>query len=120
MVKQDQTDGNKILPTKAVQIIQEIDKELIQEEIHKSSFQIPFLFSNNLTTTEMRNKAAGKHRTVVTSYITDIDNSLIVNQMDAIALISRKQLKNIAANKRENKKLNKYTNIVNDILYCFV
>ena len=61
-VEWDQTDGNKILPTKAVQIIQEVDKELIQEEIHRSSFQISFLFSNNLMTAEMRNKAAGKNR----------------------------------------------------------
>src|SRR6266545_1661608 len=119
-VEWDQTDGNKIPPTKAVQIIQEVDKELIQEEIHRSSFQIPFLFSNNLTTAEMRNKAAGEYRTVVTSYVTDTDNSLTANQMDAVALISRKQLKNAAANKRENEKLNKYINMVNDVLYFFV
>ncbi len=119
-VEWDQTDGNKIPPTKAVQIIQEVDKELIQEEIHRSSFQIPFLFSNNLTTAEMRNKAAGEHRTVVTSYVTDTDNSLTANQMDAVALISRKQLKDAAANKRENEKLNRYINMVNDVLYFFV
>src|SRR6266496_6409216 len=86
-VEWDQTDGNKIPLTKAVQIIQEVDKELIQEEIHRSSFQIPFLFSNNLTTAEMRNKAAGENRTIVASYVTDTDNLLIVNQMDAVALI---------------------------------
>src|SRR6266496_441101 len=120
MVEWNQTDGNKILPTKAVQIIQEVDKELIQEEIYRSSFQIPFLFSNNLMIAEMRNKAAGEHRTVVTSYITDTDNSLTANQMDAIALISRKQLKDAAANKRKNEKLNRYINMVNDVLYFFV
>ncbi len=38
----------------------------------------------------MRNKAAGENRTVVTSYVIDTDNSLIANQMNAIALISRK------------------------------
>ncbi len=38
----------------------------------------------------MRNKAAGENRTVVTSYVTDIDNSLTANQMDAVALISKK------------------------------
>ena len=68
----------------------------------------------------MRKKAAGENRTVVTSYVTDIDNSLTVNQMDAIALISRKQLKDAAANKRENEKLNRYINMVNDVLYFFV
>src|SRR6266498_5323418 len=119
-VEWNQTDGNKILLTKAVQIIQEVDKELIQEEIHRSSFQIPFLFSNNLTTAEMRNKAASEHRTVVTSYVKDTDNSLTVNQMDAVALISRKQLKDAAANKRENEKLNRYINMVNDVLYFFI
>ena len=68
----------------------------------------------------MRNKAAGKHRTVVTSYVTDTDNSLIANQMDAVALISRKQLKNAAANKKENEKLNRYINMMNDVLYFFI
>ena len=68
----------------------------------------------------MRNKAAGEHRTVVTSYVTDTDNSLTANQMDAVALISRKQLKDAAANKRENEKLNRYINMVNDVLYFFV
>jgi len=71
-------------------------------------------------TTEMRNKAAGKNRTVVTSYVTDTDNLLTANQMDAVALISRKQLKDIAANKKENEKLNRYINMVNDVLYFFV
>ena len=68
----------------------------------------------------MRNKAAGEHRTVVTSYVTDTDNSLTANQMDAVALISRKQLKDAAANKRENEKLNRYINMVNNVLYFFV
>ncbi len=68
----------------------------------------------------MRNKAAGEYKTVVTSYVTDTDNSLTANQMDAIALISRKQLKDAAANKRKNEKLNKYINMVNDVLYFFV
>ena len=68
----------------------------------------------------MRNKAAGEHRTIVTSYITDTDNLLTVNQMDAVALISRKQLKDAAANKRENEKLNRYINIVNNVLYFFI
>ena len=68
----------------------------------------------------MRNKAAGKNRTIMTSYVTDTDNLLTVNQMDAVALISRKQLKNAAANKRENEKLNRYINMVNDVLYFFV
>ena len=40
--------------------------------------------------------------------------------MDAVVLISRKQLKDTAANKRENEKLNKYINMVNDVLYFFV
>ena len=68
----------------------------------------------------MRNKAAGENRTVVTSYVIDTDNSLITNQMNAVALISRKQLKDAAANKKENEKLNRYINMVNDILYFFV
>ncbi len=38
----------------------------------------------------MRTKAAGKNRTIVTFYVTDTDNSLIMNQMDAVVLISRK------------------------------
>ncbi len=38
----------------------------------------------------MRTKAAGENRTIMISYITDTDNSLIANQMDAIFLISRK------------------------------
>ena len=38
----------------------------------------------------MRNKAASENRTVVTSYVTDTDNLLTANQMDAVALISRK------------------------------
>src|SRR6266498_3048457 len=119
-VEWDQTDGNKIPLTKAVQIIQKVNKELIQKEIHRSSFQILFLFSNNLTTAEMRNKAASENRTVMTSYVTDTDNLLIVNQMNAVVLISRKQLKDAAANKKENEKLNRYINMVNDILYFFV
>jgi len=68
----------------------------------------------------MRTKVANKNRTIVTSYITDINNLLTVNQMDAVALISRKQLKNAATNKRENEKLNRYINMVNDVLYCFI
>ena len=71
-------------------------------------------------TAEMRKKAAGENRTVMTSYVTDTDNSLTANQMDAVALISRKQLKDVAVNKRENEKLNRYINMVNDILYFFV
>ena len=39
---------------------------------------------------KIRKKAAGENRTVVTSYVTDTNNSLTANQMDAIALISRK------------------------------
>src|SRR6266542_7163124 len=119
-IEWDQTDGNKISPTKAVKIIQEVDKELIQEEIHRSSFQIPFLFFNNLTTAEMRNKAAGENRTIVTFYVTDTDNLLTANQIDAVALISRKQLKDAAANKKENEKLNRYINMLNDVVYFFV
>ena len=68
----------------------------------------------------MRNKAAGENRTVVTSYITDTDNLLTANQINAVALISRKQLKDVAVNKRENEKLNRYINMVNDILYFFI
>ncbi len=68
----------------------------------------------------MRNKAAGENKTIVTSYVTDTDNSLIANQMDAITLISRKQLKDAAVNKRENEKLNRYINMINDVLYFFV
>ena len=30
------------------------------------------------------------------------------------------EVKNAAANKRENEKLNRYINIVNDVLYFFV
>ncbi len=68
----------------------------------------------------MRTKAADKNRTIVTSYVIDTDNSLIANQMDTIILISRKQLKDVTANKRENEKLNRYINIVNNVLYYFV
>ncbi len=68
----------------------------------------------------MRNKTAGEHRTVVTSYITDTDNLLTANQMDAVTLISRKQFKDAAANKKENEKLNRYINMVNDVLYFFI
>jgi len=68
----------------------------------------------------MRNKAAGENRTVVTSYVTDTENLLIANQMDTVALISRKQLKDAAANKKENEKLNRYINMMNDILYFFI
>ncbi len=89
-VEWDQTDGNKISLTKAIQIIQEVDKELIQEEIHRNSFQILFLFFNNLMIAEIRIKAADENRTIVISYVTDTDNSLTANQMDTIALISRK------------------------------
>ena len=71
-------------------------------------------------TAEMRKKAASENKTVMTSYVTDTDNLLTANQMDAIALISRKQLKDVAANKRENEKLNRYINMVNDVLYFFV
>ncbi len=68
----------------------------------------------------MRNKAAGENRTIVTFYVTDTDNLLTANQIDAVALISRKQLKDAAANKKENEKLNRYINMVNDVLYFFV
>ena len=68
----------------------------------------------------MRKKAAGENRTVVTSYVTNTDNSPIANQMDAVALISRKQLKDAVANKRKNEKLNRYINMMNDVLYFFV
>ena len=68
----------------------------------------------------MRTKAAGKNRTIMTSYVTDTDNSLTTNQMNAVALISRKQLKDAAANKRENKKLNRYINMMNNVLYFFI
>ena len=68
----------------------------------------------------MRTKAASENKTIVTSYITDTDNSLIANQMDAVILISKKQLKNAVTNKRENEKLNRYINMVNDVLYYFV
>ena len=56
----------------------------------------------------------------MTSYVTDTDNSLTANQMNAVALISKKQLKDAAANKRENEKLNRYINMMNDVLYFFV
>ena len=39
---------------------------------------------------EIRIKAADENRTIVISYVTDTDNSLTANQMDTIALISRK------------------------------
>ncbi len=68
----------------------------------------------------MRNKAVSENRTIVTSYVTDTDNSLTVNQMDAVALISRKQLKDAVANKNENEKLNRYINMVNNVLYFFI
>ena len=100
--------------------MQENDKELIQEEIHKSSFQLSFLFSNNFTAPEMRNKATDKNKNIVTSYIMDTENLLTANQMDAVALIGRKELRVTVANKRENEKLNRYINMVNDILYFFV
>jgi len=38
----------------------------------------------------MRTKAADKNRIIVTSYVINTDNLLIVNQMNAVALISKK------------------------------
>ncbi len=38
----------------------------------------------------MRTKAVNENRIIVTSYITDTDNSLTANRMDAVALISKK------------------------------
>ncbi len=71
-------------------------------------------------TAEIRTKAASENRTIVTFYVTDTDNSLTANQMNTVALISRKQLKDAAANKKENEKLNRYINMMNDILYFFI
>ncbi len=47
-------------------------------------------YFNNLMTAEMRTKATDENRTIMTFYVTDTDNSLTANQINNIALISRK------------------------------
>ncbi len=38
----------------------------------------------------MKTKAVDENKIIIISYVIDTDNSLIVNQMDAVTLISRK------------------------------
>jgi len=51
---------------------------------------IKVLYCNNLIIAEMKTKAADENRIIVIFYVTNTDNSLTANQMDAVILISRK------------------------------
>jgi hypothetical protein len=111
VVEWKQEDSNsQIPPTKVTHALKEDRREIIGDEIHESSFQIPCSYHNNFTEKEFKERAMTEKRHIIQSKVEDTEHSFLQQ-----TTITNNQLKEAAIKKKEITTKEKLTTVISQI-----
>ena len=119
---QDQSSEDMLPPTVVHQVIKEEKKESVQNEIHRSSFNMPLYYCNTSTHKDVIDKIREEKRIAVSSQITDTETSLSQRLNARAASIANDAFRTKMDKNKEktiNEKLQRTIKAMNDSLGYF-